>query len=180
MQLEKTTIKKLDHLRSEAEAKLQARRADILNCISLDQKNSVIIDPAFKDEAKVIAEEMINLRQESAKFGGLIEGVKEVAGTLGIGSYDFGSAKGKLNSIIVTNDQVIKRDVIAGVMSRETCAALEDAMKEAEIKLKRFDEVTAPLIAKLAAIPDFQVPAPQRQDRSTVTASRGDRGEDEY
>jgi hypothetical protein len=163
VQLEKTTIKKLEHLRSEAVATLQARRADILSCVAIDQKTAIIIDPEFKDRAKAIAEEMINLRQESAKLDALVESVKEVAGTLGIGTFDFGGEKMKLNSIIVTNDQVIKRDVIAGVMSRERCTSLEGAMKEAEIKIKRFDEVTAPLIAKLAAITDFQLPAPQRQ-----------------
>lgn len=163
MELEKTTLKKLEYLKNETAAKLQARRADILGCIALDQKTQIIIDPDRKEEAKSIAEEMTRLRRESAQMEELIEAVKEVAKTLGIGTFDFGGERGRLNNIIVQNDQVIKRDVIQGVMSKERCAALEGAMKEAEIKLKRFDEVTAPLIDKLAAIPDFNLPAPQRQ-----------------
>jgi hypothetical protein len=180
VQLEKTTIKKLEHLRSEAVATLQARRADILSCVAIDQKTAIIIDPEFKDRAKAIHEEMAILRQESAKFEGLIVEVKDVASTLGIGTFDFGGEKMKLNSIIVTNDQVIKRDVIAGVMSRERCTSLEGAMKEAEIKLKRLDEVTAPLVAKLAAIPDFQLPAQQRQGRVEPVSRVGEGERPDY
>ncbi len=125
MRLEKTTVKKLEHMKNETAARMQARRTEILGCIALDQKNIVIIDPDFKAEAKSIHKDMTNLRQEVAKFEGLIDEVKAVAEILGIGNFNFEDERSQLNRTIVQNDQVIRRDVIQDVMSRERCAALE-------------------------------------------------------
>ncbi|KCZ73638.1 hypothetical protein ANME2D_00710 [Candidatus Methanoperedens nitroreducens] len=162
MQLNKETIKKLERLKAEAEAKISAARADILKYITLDPKYSVIIDPSYREEAKSISETMFALRQESVKLEKLIDAVKEAARTLDVGNFEFGAERMRYVSSIATNDQTLKQGVIKGVLSREKCANLEAAITEAESKLKKHDEVTAPLVARLDAIPDFPLPAPQR------------------
>ncbi len=168
MQLNKDTIKKLELLKSETEAKILEQRANILKFVTVDTKYQVIIDARCRDSAKEITESIFALQQRESKLEALIANVKEAAEQLNCLNFDFAGMRTGLSSTLATHEQFLKRGVLQEILSKEKADELESKISEMKKQLKRYDEVVAPLLTRLDTVPDV-----------TSTQSRG-AGDDDY
>ncbi len=64
MYLDRNTVKQLEQLKTETEAKIQTQRNEILKHIGIDSKFNVCIEPQHRDAVKPVAETISTLNAE--------------------------------------------------------------------------------------------------------------------
>lgn len=162
MYLDRNTVKKLEQLKTETEAKIQTQRNEILKHIGIDSKFNVCIEPQHRDAVKPIAETISTLNAEVQKYAALIGALKEAAAELGYDLNSLWDRRAHFEGAITQHDAVLRQGVLQGVLTRERSEALETAIADAKSKLKKYNDATASVFEKIATLPEVKLAAPQR------------------
>lgn len=148
MQLTSDTIKELIALKSAKEKKMQARRSEILNYISVDSKYNVTIDPAFRgQETKAILNDLDKLATDICDIDTLSDEIKEASAALGFS--DFGQQRQRFMHTIQQSNMTLQKGIINGILSKAQCSDLEITVNTAKESLAKLESITAPISEKL-------------------------------
>lgn len=140
----------------------QAQRGELLKYVGVDNKFNICIESQYRDVVKPIAQCISALNIELAKYEGLITSVKGAAAELSLDPSSLWDKHGRYEGQINSLEATLKKGILQGVLTKERSDALEAEIAGLKSKLKRHDEVIAPISAKIAVLPEVTLAAPQR------------------
>lgn len=147
MQLSPDILSELQKMKTDKQAKLQARRGEILNFIAVDAQYNVIVDPSFKRETKSILNDMDALQTGIKDVDILLSEIQDASDALGFN--DFGQQRQRYLHTIQQSNTTLKKGIINEILSKAQCQDLEISVNTAQAALDKLNTITAPIIEKL-------------------------------
>lgn len=155
MNLDLNTIKKLEQLKQEAEARIELNRSEVLKHIIVNQKLDVVVNPDSRELVKQIFENSSAAAAQIKEYVSLADKIKEVATSFELNGRDFNSRRSILNSKILAAERTISQGISQGVISKVRVDELEETISEAKTALGKMAKSLTPIENRLAGIPDM-------------------------
>ncbi|KAB2948451.1 MAG: hypothetical protein MPEBLZ_01801 [Candidatus Methanoperedens nitroreducens] len=169
MQLDKTTIQKLEKLISDAKAKIERNHTEIMKNITVSSKLEVIVSPDAREQVKNLLDSSSAASAQAKEYSELIERIKSASLSLEMNGRDYDSRKQSLNSKITQAESLISQGIAQGVISRDRVDVLESTIAESRSSLKKMEKILTPIETKLSGIPDIPGGLSALQQKPAIT-----------